>query len=81
MTDAAPVLRNLSDGVLTLTLNRPDVLNALNARLLAALRAELDVSATDARVGALVLRGAGRGFCAGGDLRSGATGPLEAMRG
>jgi 2-(1,2-epoxy-1,2-dihydrophenyl)acetyl-CoA isomerase len=73
MTQTAPVLRDLNDGVLTLTLNRPDVLNALNAPLLAELRTALNAAATDPNVGVLVLRGAGRGFCAGGDLRSGAT--------
>lgn len=78
-----PVLRELQDGVLTLTLNRPDVLNALNASLLAQLRDALDEAATNQEVGVVVLRGAGRGFCAGGDLRSGATErpPGEGMEG
>ena len=73
MTDSSPVLRALDQGVLTLTLNRPESLNALNAALVIELRAALDAAARDAEVGAIVLRGAGRGFSAGGDLREGAT--------
>jgi 2-(1,2-epoxy-1,2-dihydrophenyl)acetyl-CoA isomerase len=73
MNDSAFVIRNLEQGVLTLTLNRPDSLNALNAPLVTELRAALDAAAHDAEVGAIVLRGAGRGFSAGGDLREGAT--------
>jgi 2-(1,2-epoxy-1,2-dihydrophenyl)acetyl-CoA isomerase len=73
MTKPTLVLRELNEGVLTLTLNRPDVLNALNAPLLAELRSALTAASVDSEVCALVLRGAGRGFCAGGDLRSGAT--------
>ena len=73
MTDVPLLLRDLSDGVLTLTLNRPDVLNALNAELLTALKEALNHAGADPDVGVVVLRGSGRGFCAGGDLRSGAT--------
>ena len=72
MTDTL-VLSDLKDGVLTLTLNRPEVLNALSAPLLLQLRSALDAAATNRDVGVLVLRGAGRGFCSGGDLRGGAT--------
>jgi 2-(1,2-epoxy-1,2-dihydrophenyl)acetyl-CoA isomerase len=54
-------------GVLTITLNRPDVLNAFNASMHQALGAAL-AEAEDASVRAVVLTGAGRGFCVGQDL-------------
>jgi 2-(1,2-epoxy-1,2-dihydrophenyl)acetyl-CoA isomerase len=54
-------------GVLTITLNRPDVLNAFNASMHQALGAAL-AEAEDAAVRAVVLTGAGRGFCVGQDL-------------
>jgi 2-(1,2-epoxy-1,2-dihydrophenyl)acetyl-CoA isomerase len=58
------ILSEESDGVLTLTLNRPEVMNALNAPLRAALLSA--IRGASARV--IVLTGAGRGFCAGQDL-------------
>jgi 2-(1,2-epoxy-1,2-dihydrophenyl)acetyl-CoA isomerase len=54
-------------GVLTITLNRPEVLNAFNAAMHAQLAAALD-DARDAEVRAVVITGAGRGFCVGQDL-------------
>ncbi len=63
------LLRETADAVAVLTLNRPEALNALSAALLAALAAELDRLAADRSVRAVVLRGAGRAFCAGHDLR------------
>src|SRR5947207_6300502 len=54
-------------GVLTITLNRPDVLNAFNASMHAALGEAL-AEAEDASVRAVVVTGAGRGFCVGQDL-------------
>ena len=56
------------DRTATLRLNRPDALNALSPELVAELRAAVAVVAADAGVKALVVRGAGRGFCAGADL-------------
>src|SRR3954451_12224669 len=53
--------------VLTITLNRPDVLNALNGAMHAALRDAL-TTAADQTVRAVVITGAGRGFCVGQDL-------------
>ncbi|PVY69905.1 2-(1,2-epoxy-1,2-dihydrophenyl)acetyl-CoA isomerase [Cupriavidus alkaliphilus] len=64
----ATVLYQASEGVATLTLNRPDVLNALNADILRELREAVDRAAADAEVRAVLLTGAGRGFCAGADL-------------
>jgi enoyl-CoA hydratase/carnithine racemase len=63
------LLREDADAIATLTLNRPDRLNALSEGLLAALQTELDRIAADRSVKAVVIRGAGRGFCAGHDLR------------
>jgi 2-(1,2-epoxy-1,2-dihydrophenyl)acetyl-CoA isomerase len=59
---------NRDGAVLTITLNRPDVLNALNTALHKALRSALK-DARDPEVRAVVLTGAGRGFCVGQDLR------------
>src|SRR5688500_13420979 len=65
---ADEVLPDRAGAVLTITLNRPDVFNAFNAALHAALRAALE-EAADPAVRAVVVTGAGRGFCAGQDLK------------
>ena len=62
------VLTERDGGVLTITLNRPDVFNAFNAALHAGLRDAL-AEAADPAVRAVVITGAGRGFCAGQDLK------------
>ena len=62
------VLTSRDGGVLTITLNRPEVFNAFNAALHAALRAALEDAASP-EVRAVVITGAGRGFCAGQDLK------------
>ncbi|TJZ80807.1 2-(1,2-epoxy-1,2-dihydrophenyl)acetyl-CoA isomerase PaaG [Paracoccus hibiscisoli] len=66
MTDT--VLVDLTDGVLTLVLNRPDRLNALTDDMHMALRAGIQRAHDDADVRAVLLTGAGRAFCAGQDL-------------
>ena len=58
----------VSDGVTTITLNRPDVLNSFNRAMAMQLQSALAVVAADAAVRAVLLRGEGRGFCAGQDL-------------
>ncbi len=63
------LLRDDLDAIATLTLNRPDAYNALSLELLQALSAELERIAADRSVRAVILRGAGKGFCAGHDLR------------
>lgn len=62
------VLRHDDGGVCTLTLNRPEKLNALTPASFVELRAHLDAIATDESVRVVVLTGAGRAFCAGNDL-------------
>jgi enoyl-CoA hydratase len=57
-------------GLAILTLNRPDQLNALSPDLMLALRAAVDDIATSATVRCLIIRGAGRSFCAGFDLKA-----------
>lgn len=68
MSELVLVDRPLAE-VRVLTLNRPDQLNAMTADLAEALHAELRAAAGDRRCRAVVLTGAGRGFCAGLDLR------------
>ncbi|ADD28556.1 enoyl-CoA hydratase-related protein [Meiothermus ruber] len=62
------LLREQSNGILTLTLNRPEAINALTTEMLRELSQALkEAAAPEVRV--VVLRGAGRGFCSGQDLR------------
>jgi 2-(1,2-epoxy-1,2-dihydrophenyl)acetyl-CoA isomerase len=64
-----PVLVDLADAVATITLNRPQRLNAYTDRLGRQLHASLDAAAADDDVRVIVIRGAGRAFCAGADLQ------------
>jgi enoyl-CoA hydratase/carnithine racemase len=64
-----PVLYTRQDHVATITLNRPDRLNALSLDLLVQLSARLAEANADLEVRVVVLTGAGRGFCAGYDLK------------
>jgi 2-(1,2-epoxy-1,2-dihydrophenyl)acetyl-CoA isomerase len=64
----SPVLTHIEAGVCTITLNRPAALNALENTLLAQLKAALESAATDSAIRAVIITGAGRGFCAGADL-------------
>ena len=66
MTDT--LLQELNGGVLTLTLNRPDKLNAITREMLEALIDSLQSAASDAEVRVIVLAGAGRSFCGGADI-------------
>lgn len=63
------LLRKDNDGIVTLTLNRPDAYNALSEELLAALQIELDEISNDSKVRVVVLEGSGAAFCAGHDLK------------
>ncbi len=66
MTDL--LLADLDDGLLTLTLNRPEKRNAMSTPLLDRLHAELERADLDAGVRVVAIRGAGKDFCAGADL-------------
>jgi 2-(1,2-epoxy-1,2-dihydrophenyl)acetyl-CoA isomerase len=72
------ILFEQSDGVGTLTLNRPDRLNSFNVQMHAEVREVLQQVKDDANCRALVLTGAGRGFCAGQDLSDRAVSPAGA---
>ncbi len=68
--DATPAVRyEVADGVATLTLDRPELRNVLNAESMAALLAGLRAAAEDDTVRVVVLTGSGNTFCAGADLR------------
>src|SRR6266487_3117734 len=68
------LLETIKDGVAVLTMNRPERLNALSRPMLDAMLEALQRLAEDSAVGTLVLTGAGRGFCAGGDVKAMAEG-------
>ena len=68
MPSGQVVLEARHEGIATLILNRPDKLNALNAEVSTALNAALERIAADNSVRVVVLSGAGRAFCSGGDL-------------
>jgi len=68
------LIEQVKDGVAVLTLNRPDRLNAMSRPMLDALLEALPRLAEDPEVGVVVLTGAGRGFCAGGDVKAMAEG-------
>lgn len=69
---APEVLVEREDGVGIVTLNRPDRLNALVSSMMADMVDAVADLARDPSVGCVVMTGAGRGFCAGGDLKDGA---------
>ena len=62
------LLYDVEDGIATVTLNRPDRLNAMTGPMMQELLAALDATDTDDEVKAVIVTGAGRGFCAGADL-------------
>jgi 2-(1,2-epoxy-1,2-dihydrophenyl)acetyl-CoA isomerase len=76
-TDFQHVLVQEDDGILTLTMNRPAVLNAINDLMLQELNEVVDAASVDERVRYVVLAGAGRGFGAGQDLTEFANRPPE----
>ena len=72
---AESILLEQAEGVATLTLNRPDKMNALAGDMPERLIAALDRVTADREARVLVITGAGRAFCAGGDL-----GQMAALR-
>lgn len=67
-TDYETLFTDVEDGVMTLTLNRPDRLNAFTGQMREDLIAAIDAADADDAVRAVIVTGAGRGFCAGADL-------------
>ena len=68
-TGTTDLLAALDEGVLTLTLNRPEARNAMSRAINHALARQLAVAALEPNVRCIVLTGAGKGFCAGGDVK------------
>src|SRR6267378_6080813 len=65
------LLYDAAEGIATLTLNRPDRLNAVNATVIRELVAAFDLTDADDGVRAVIVTGAGRAFCAGADVSGG----------
>jgi 2-(1,2-epoxy-1,2-dihydrophenyl)acetyl-CoA isomerase len=73
-TGSDHLLASVDEGVATITLNRPEARNAMTGEMLGALAKVLAQCEMDAAVKCLVLTGAGKGFCAGGDVKGMAAG-------
>src|SRR5690242_20392842 len=69
MSSSAVLVDRVDDEIARITLNRPERLNAIDDSLIAGMHAALDRLAADDHLRAVVLTGAGRGFCAGADLK------------
>jgi enoyl-CoA hydratase/carnithine racemase len=69
--DFEQIIVDVSDNIMTITLNRPDRLNAWTARMADELIAAFDQADADDEVRAVIMTGAGRGYCAGADLEKG----------
>ncbi len=67
------ILTETKDGILTLTLNRPEKLNAFTATMMREMVDAFAKASADDAVRAIVVTGAGRAFCAGADLSAGAS--------
>jgi enoyl-CoA hydratase/carnithine racemase len=63
------VVSRIADGIVTLTLNRPERFNPLSSPMISALQAELDAIASNPSVRVVILAAEGKGFCAGHDLK------------
>jgi 2-(1,2-epoxy-1,2-dihydrophenyl)acetyl-CoA isomerase len=68
-TGTTELLASLESGILTLTLNRPEARNAMSQAMNQALQEQLAAAELDTAVRCIVLTGAGKGFCAGGDVK------------
>ncbi len=66
------ILLDIEGGIATITLNRPDKLNAFNGQMMSEMIAAFDRTDADDAVKVVIVTGAGRGFCAGADLSGGA---------
>ena len=66
----SPILKSLEDGILTLTISRPEALNALNRQVIDALAAAIEAAQDNSDVRVIVLTGAGeKAFVAGADIK------------
>ncbi len=65
------ILLDISDGIATITLNRPDKMNSFTGRMMYEIIEALDITDADDNVKVVIFTGAGRAFCAGADLSSG----------
>ncbi len=69
--DFETIIYEIEDNILTITLNRPEMLNAFTGGMMRDLMAAFDAADADDEVHAIIITGAGRGFCAGQDLSAG----------